>query len=756
AFHARRMGLRLVPDWPLTSMLAPPDPDPTRSVATVDGFRFDYSSLIHCALGRPSKAFGPIYQRFDGPRTVPRLPGPPYHFMSRIVEVTGQIGGMEQGSTVVVEYDIPQDAWYFKENGSPVMPFCVLMEAALQPCGWLASYAGPTLTTDDDLAFRNLDGEGTIHGEVGPGDKRLTTTSTLDSIARVGSMVIVRFTVKCRVADKLIYDLKTVFGFFPAEALASQNGLPASDAELAQLTASSEESHDLTIRPSSAFDGPARLAELGPQATAGQGAIGLCMLDRISGYWPDAGEAGLGRARGEKDVHTSEWMFAAHFFQDPVQPGSLGVEALTQLLQWTMLRKGLDKGLDRPRFEAIATEQDHSWTYRGQVVGANERVTAEVELIEIVEESHGVLAIAKAWLWVDGKRIYHLPRLCMRLVDEADKAVKDSIIRNGGLVLDASELVSAEGSVRSFWDAQFDRTGWPTEDICYGLVNRYVRNVIIEDAEALQRLEGKSVLFLANHQNAVESWLFAIIASGLLHRPTVALAKDEHRHTWLGRISDHSFSWPDVVDPELIVFFDRDNIESLRGIVEGLAPGLAMNKKSVLVHVEGTRSTTCRRIPVKFMASIFVELAMKTQTAIVPVRFTGGLPIEGDEKVEFPSGHGKQDYWIGKPIFPEELQAYSYRDRKYAIISAINHLGPAWHSAEPIADDPDLAAEIEAWSERSGVSLEHSALLSNLRRVQDKHPMSEAIVAAADGAELELPEGPEGEWMRELAKRLLG
>ena len=38
------------------------------------------------------------------------------------------------------------------------MPFAVLLEAALQPCGWLAAYMGSALTSDEPLKFRNLGG----------------------------------------------------------------------------------------------------------------------------------------------------------------------------------------------------------------------------------------------------------------------------------------------------------------------------------------------------------------------------------------------------------------------------------------------------------------------------------------------------------------------------------------------------------------------------------------------------------------------
>ena len=55
------------------------------------------------------------------------------------------------------------------------MPFAVLLEAALQPCGWLSSYVGSALSVDEELGFRNLDGTGTLLGEVFPDAGTLTT-----------------------------------------------------------------------------------------------------------------------------------------------------------------------------------------------------------------------------------------------------------------------------------------------------------------------------------------------------------------------------------------------------------------------------------------------------------------------------------------------------------------------------------------------------------------------------------------------------
>ncbi len=48
---------------------------------------------------------------------------------------------------------------------------------------------------------------------------------------------------------------------------------------------------------------------------------------------PAGGPKGLGFIRGTTDVNADAWFFKAHFFEDPVWPGSLGLESFLQLLK---------------------------------------------------------------------------------------------------------------------------------------------------------------------------------------------------------------------------------------------------------------------------------------------------------------------------------------------------------------------------------------------------------------------------------------
>ena len=412
AFHARRVALELVPDWPLKDSdvaedLPGPESCPDASAPVVDGFRFDRRSLLACATGRPSDAFGPMYQRFDGPTRVARLPSPPYHFISRIAQIHGPIGVMRAGARVVAEYDIPEDVWYLDENGCRRMPFAVLLEAVLQPCGWLSSYVGSALTVDGELGFRNLDGEGCVLAELEASAGTLRTEVELTAVSATAGMIIENFAVQCWLGERRVYELRTVFGFFPPSALAAQAGLPATPPHRELLQRGSDTVIDLDAGPEDFFGHPTlRLA--GPM---------LRMIDRIEGVWPEGGVAGLGQLRAVKDVDPDEWFFKAHFFQDPVQPGSLGLEAMLQCLQAFLLHQHAGAGMHAPRFETIAVDRAHSWKYRGQVLPHHRQVHTTLEITERGRDERGVYAIADASLWVDGQRIYEASGLGVRIVE---------------------------------------------------------------------------------------------------------------------------------------------------------------------------------------------------------------------------------------------------------------------------------------------------------------------------------------------------
>ena len=95
-------------------------------------------------------------------------------------------------------------------------------------------------------------------------------------------------------------------------------------------------------------------------------ATALSMIDTIDGYAPKGGPKKLGFIRGSKRVDPKEWFFKAHFFQDPVCPGSLGLESFIQLLKYAALKRW-PRLADTHGF-SLVTGTAHDWTYRGQIL----------------------------------------------------------------------------------------------------------------------------------------------------------------------------------------------------------------------------------------------------------------------------------------------------------------------------------------------------------------------------------------------------
>jgi 1-acyl-sn-glycerol-3-phosphate acyltransferase len=333
-----------------------------------------------------------------------------------------------------------------------------------------------------------------------------------------------------------------------------------------------------------------------------------------------------------------------------------------------------------------------------------------------------------------------------------------SVERTAGTVgiSDAGSPTLDLSGVRDWWDRYYRIGRWPVEDIYFGLAGRFVRRVRLEDPAGFAALRGRGVLYLANHQVGIESIIFSLIASGLSGILTVTLAKIEHRTTWLGDLIRHAFAWPGAHDPGVITYFDRSNREELPRIIGVLAREIAGGGKSVMVHVEGTRALSCRA-PVQKMSGAFLDMAIATGAPVVPVRFSGGLPVEPlTEKLEYPVGMGGQQIAIGTAILPAELAALPYKERKERVIDAINGLGPAVAEEGPYPPEPAFAAAAEAWGASTGASPEHAALYETLRRLDATGEEVSLLLAGARAGHLVLRDDARGHWLAELARRLYG
>ena len=384
AFHAERMGLKLVRDRALTTRRA--------LLAQKDHERDDTSvpqgtleALRAVAWGSPTEAFGEHYRAFEesGARW-PRLPGPPYLCLHRVVECDAEAGVPKTGASVVTALDFEPADWFFDESGQDMMPHGVLLEAALQPCGWLASWVGCALQSEGEVVFRNLDGTASALRTVERSEGTLLTTATLTQHSRSGSTTIVDFDVTSRLDGEVIYHTKTTFGFFPREDMAVSRGLPSSDAP--DCTG-----NGLKLKPSLPGKWKAGHRNPGP----------MWHFTRQIGTCNRCTEVPHVVARAKVDPR--QWWFASHFYEDPVQAGSIGLEFMLQAMSEWVCDQVADDALKGLRL-VIDPDQEMTWRYRGQVLADKEAITAHAFVRSFDAESLRITA--DAWLFVDDLCIY--------------------------------------------------------------------------------------------------------------------------------------------------------------------------------------------------------------------------------------------------------------------------------------------------------------------------------------------------------------
>ncbi|MCR5662623.1 MAG: hypothetical protein K6G50_10940, partial [bacterium] len=367
---------------------------------------YDSNSLLQFARGLPSLAYGPHFAKFDT-SFIARLPGPPYQFVDRITSCDHPFMHMGPGGWVEAQYEVPADAWYFRANRQGTMPFCVLLEIPLQVCGWLSAYAGSSATSEKELHYRNLGGTATLYEEITPNTGVMTIRVRMTKASSAGGLIIQSFDMWMGQNGRTIYEGDTTFGFFPPESLANQVGILNTESRSWKPDRPGRElpvglAHPLEPNDMQVTDCPAL-------ALPGKALMMLDDMQIIAGGGPH----NLGYISGTKTVDVDEWFFKAHFFQDPVIPGSLGLESFLQLLKGAAIDRWPNLA-NTHRFECILTGEPHTWVYRGQVVPKNKKVTVEAYVTEIRDGEEPVIK-ADGFLRVDGRTVYEMKDFGLRL-----------------------------------------------------------------------------------------------------------------------------------------------------------------------------------------------------------------------------------------------------------------------------------------------------------------------------------------------------
>ncbi|WP_226360454.1 beta-ketoacyl synthase [Pseudonocardia sp. ICBG1142] len=366
---------------------------PVRRGVTGELAVVDELALATASVGELQMALGPEFARYADVRAT-RPPAGGLRLVGRVMAVHGTRGDLAGGAIGETEWDSAADAWYYGAAPSPSVPNVVLMETSLQSALLLGYHLGATLTDpQENYSLRNLDGSATLHREVDLRGRTVVQRSELLTTTVLSGAVLQSFSYALWLdgedRDRVppFYSGHSLFGFFNAVALANQTGLDNGAHVPTWLERNPR---------------PARTVRTGRCGASGE----LDLVPELE-IVDDGGVHGRGYLRARRTVGAGDWFFARHFHLDPVMPGSLGVEAVIQVLQEWLVDSGALDGLTAPEF-VVPAGPELSWRYRGQILAGDGEMTVEAHIRSVERRPGRVRVLADASVWKPGLRIYEL------------------------------------------------------------------------------------------------------------------------------------------------------------------------------------------------------------------------------------------------------------------------------------------------------------------------------------------------------------
>jgi len=363
---------------------------------------FSSHQLDEFGTGRISRCLGPDFARYDRMR-IPRIPNGELKMMSRVMAITGTPRNLGQPAAITVEYDSSPDAWYSRDSAYPAVPYAVLMEIALQPCGFLSAYLDSyALVPHSEFFFRNLDGSAQLLTLPDLRGKTITTQARLLNNLVSSGTVIQKYAFELSCSGQVFFIGESTFGYFAADSMSNQVGLDGGQ-RVSTTNYGQVSLEKLDLARLAYAQNPAR-----PHLRLSGGYLSL--LDEIS-ISSQGGNHHQGYVYARRKINPNDWFYPYHFYGDPVMPGSLGVEAMLEAMQGYALASGLGSGLPSPHFSPALSTGPVSWRYRGQITPRHNLMELEVHLKSPQQPPNGLLLTGDASLWIDGLRIYEVKNL---------------------------------------------------------------------------------------------------------------------------------------------------------------------------------------------------------------------------------------------------------------------------------------------------------------------------------------------------------
>jgi 3-hydroxymyristoyl/3-hydroxydecanoyl-(acyl carrier protein) dehydratase len=241
-----------------------------------------------------------------------------------------------------------------------------------------------------DLYFRNLDGEMTLQYWPDLRGSTITNQVELISSSTLQDVIIQEYSFELSCEGNLFLHGKSSFGYFTPLMLKNQSGLNGKDSQVTWSSNHPDSGQwielDTGQSPGVAFQHP--------------------QIPHISRAWisKSGGRNNSGYVQTQIQIPNDAWFYRAHFFQDPVMPGSLGVESMARALTGSSASLGTNPNLRWRIQPGIKT----SWKYRGQITPDVESIDIELHIKKLNQGNNRDQITADGNLWLGSTRIYEV------------------------------------------------------------------------------------------------------------------------------------------------------------------------------------------------------------------------------------------------------------------------------------------------------------------------------------------------------------
>lgn len=323
---------------------------------------------------------------------------------------------------------------------------------------------------------------------------------------------------------------------------------------------------------------------------------------------------------------------------------------------------------------------------------------------------------------------------------------------------DKSGLFLRKGrSVREFTSFVRYLCGGPNAlaNLVGALIYKFFGKVTLET-----EIKPAQMLFVSNHQTALEGFIFPILASTISGLPIEGVTLIDHGVEWADSIIGFLYSHEDLpselVAPAHPVMFG--DAVALWGLIPEIESSLRRYGRSFHIDAEGQREVSARAKLQEF-SSVWTELALRLDMPIVPVRFYGALPERGEEPCDFPLGFGQENVYFGKPISPSSLRGMSLAGRRDFILDTLNAYPEALDEKTTLPDAA-FAEKMQEVSVKFGCSTIPALIYacldifgSDKAAADELSPACRAYLEAGqgNGNMIHLPDNPDSRWVRQLA-----